>query len=237
MGTRIKKSVKTFSVERSLDFFCISITYCSNCICKYNATLQEVCIFVCFQLIRCKIIIRQTSDTLYSLHIPDTLEFQVVNGHNCLDSPEKFVLLERIVKINRYKTCLPVMTVNNVRSESDHRKYGKYSLGEKCEFLQIPWCTVIWFWSAEIIFIINKVELYSVILHMHNSNIAVLVSQIHVKMGNILHFVLPFLFHTGIFRKDHTNIKITFIETFRECSGYIGQTACFNKWYCFGCCK
>ena len=44
--------------------------------------------------------------------------------HNSLDSAEELILLERIVKINRNKSCLPVMTVNDIRSESDYRKNG-----------------------------------------------------------------------------------------------------------------
>ena len=39
-----------------------------------------------------------------------------------LDIPEKFVLLETVVQIYGNKSGLPVMTVDNVRSESDNRK-------------------------------------------------------------------------------------------------------------------
>ena len=44
---------------------------------------------------------------------------------------------------------------------------------------------------------------YFDILHLHNAYIAVLKSQIHIKMGHILHFVFPFLFHAGIFRLEY----------------------------------
>ena len=40
-----------------------------------------------------------------------------------LDIPEKFILLEAVMQINRNKTSLPVMAVDDVWSESDHRKY------------------------------------------------------------------------------------------------------------------
>ena len=125
MGTCTEKSIQPFSVKRCLDLFGISITYCCYCICKYNSTFEEVCIFVCFQLIRGKIVIRKTSNALYGLYIPYALEFQVVDCHNSLDSPEKFILLERIMQIYRNKTCLPVVAVDHIRAESDHREHGE----------------------------------------------------------------------------------------------------------------
>ena len=62
-----------------------------------------------------KIIIRKTCDLPYCFYIPYSLEFQVMDSHNCADPSEKFILLERIMKIHRNKTCLPVMTVDHIR--------------------------------------------------------------------------------------------------------------------------
>ena len=121
-------------------------------------------------------------------------------GHDGLNSPEELILLEAVVQINRNKTCLPVMAVNNVRTEIDYRKYGKYCLGEECKFLQIPRSTVIWLRSTEIILIIYKVELNAIILHLKNTYITVFVSKIHVEVCDIFHFIFPFLLHAGIFR-------------------------------------
>ena len=42
--------------------------------------------------------------------------------HLRLDIPEKFILLEAVVQIYGNKSGLPVMTVYNIRSESDNRK-------------------------------------------------------------------------------------------------------------------
>ena len=137
------------------------------------------------------------------------------------------------MQINRYKTRLPVMTVNHIRTEIDYRKHRQNRFGEKCKFLKIPWCTVIWFRSAEIVFIVNKVEVNSLILQMHDSYITVLISQIHIKMSDILHSVFPFLFHAGIFRQNNPDVKITLVKAFRKCSCYIGKSSCLNKWHRF----
>ena len=40
-------------------------------------------------------------------YIPYTLEFQIVDGHDGLDPPEEFVLLEGIMQVHRNQTGLP----------------------------------------------------------------------------------------------------------------------------------
>ena len=122
VGTGTHQSVQTFSVERCLDFLSISVADCSHRICKYNTALQEIGILISFQLICCKVIIRKACDILYSLNIPNTLEFQVMYGHNSFYIPEKLILLEAVMKIYRNQSCLPVMTVDHIRSEANHRK-------------------------------------------------------------------------------------------------------------------
>lgn len=41
MCSGTEKTIQTFSIERSFDFFRISITYCSYCISKNNSTFQK----------------------------------------------------------------------------------------------------------------------------------------------------------------------------------------------------
>ena len=155
-----------------------------------------------------------------------------MDRHDCLDPPEELILLECVMQVYRHETCLPVVAVNDVRAESDHREHGKNRLGEEREFLQIPGSAVIRLRTAEIVFVVDKVELNAVILHLHDSHIAVLVTQIHVEMSNILHFILPFLFHAGIFRKNDADIKVTLVKTFGKCACYVRKSAGFDKRYC-----
>ena len=155
-----------------------------------------------------------------------------MDRHNSLDAPEEFILLERVMQINRYKTCLPVMTVDHIRTEVDDRKHREDCFGEECKFLQIPRCAVVWFRSTEVVFIVNEVDLDSIILHMHDSYITVLISQIHIKMGDIFHFVFPFLLHAGVFRQNNSHIKVTLVKAFRKCSCYIGKSSCLYKRHC-----
>ena len=232
VGTCLKKTFQTFAVERGFDFLRICFAHCSHSVCKDDSSFQEVGVFVCFQFIRSKIVVGKSRNSLYCLHIPYALEFQVVDRHNCFYIPEKLILLESIVKIYRYKSCLPVMAVDNVRTESDHRKHRKHSFGEESKFLQIPGRAVIRLRTAEIVFIVDKVELDSVIFHLHDPDITVLISQIHIEMSDVLHLVFPFLFHAGVFRKNDANIKITLVKAFRQRPRYVCQPSGFNKRYC-----
>ena len=118
----IEQSVKMLAVERCLDLFGISITYCCYCICKYNSTFEEVCIFVCFQFIRRKIIIRKSCDSLNSLYIPYTLEFQVVDRHDRFHVAEELALVELVLQKYRDQTGLPVVAVYDIRFKSDQRQ-------------------------------------------------------------------------------------------------------------------
>ena len=122
VGSGIQKAVQLLTVEWCLDLLCVGITYCSDSICKYHTSFQEVGILVCLQFIRCKIVIRKSCNILDSLNIPYTLEFQVMYCHDSLNSAEELIFLEGIMKVNRNKTCLPVVTVNDIWSEINQWK-------------------------------------------------------------------------------------------------------------------
>ena len=82
VASRLHQSIQPFPVEWGFDFFRISVTYSCDRICIYQAAFQIVGIFIRLQFVRCKEVIRQTGNTFYSLNIPYSLEFQVVDGHN-----------------------------------------------------------------------------------------------------------------------------------------------------------
>ena len=155
-----------------------------------------------------------------------------MDRHDRLDPTEELILLECVMEIYRHETCLPVVAVNDIRTESDHREHRKHRLGEEGKFLQIPGSAVIGLRAAEIVFIVNEVKLDAVILHLHDPHITVLITQIHIEMSNILHFILPFLFHAGIFRKNDADIKVTLVKTFGKCACYVRKSAGFDKRYC-----
>ena len=56
------------------------------------------------------------------LHIPHTLEFQVVDRHDRLDIPEKLAAVEFVLEMHRDKSRLPVVAVDDIRLEADHRQ-------------------------------------------------------------------------------------------------------------------
>lgn len=56
------------------------------------------------------------------LHIPHTLEFQVVDRHDGLDIPEELAAVEFVLEMHRDKSRLPVVAVDDIRLEADHRQ-------------------------------------------------------------------------------------------------------------------
>ena len=56
------------------------------------------------------------------LHIPHPLEFQVVDRHDGLDIPEELAAVEFVLEMHRDKSRLPVVAVDNIRLEADHRQ-------------------------------------------------------------------------------------------------------------------
>ena len=65
---------------------------------------------------------RKHEKTLDRLHIPDTLEFQVVDRHDGLDIPEELTAVEFVLEMHRDKSRLPVVAVDDIRLEADHRQ-------------------------------------------------------------------------------------------------------------------
>ena len=122
IGTCLQQLIQLLSVKLCLNLFRIGLTDSSHTICIDNTALQKIHITVCFQLVRCKITVRNTNDILNNILIIDSLESEIVNRHDSLDILIKWVGLECIVQIYRHQCCLPVMAVNNVRSEINRRE-------------------------------------------------------------------------------------------------------------------
>ena len=117
IGTGIEKAVQMLSVERCLDLLRIGSTHGSNRICIDQSALEIVGISVGFQFIRCEIVSRKSCDIPHRFHIPDALKFQVMYGHDRFDPTVKLVVAELIFQENRNQTRLPVMAVDDVRTE------------------------------------------------------------------------------------------------------------------------
>ena len=118
----IHQTVQAFSIEWHLNLFCISIAYSCDPICIDNSTFQIIGILICFQLIRCEIILRQSRDVTNPLRIPCALKLQIVNGHDRLDSSIPLITIAEIIKVYRNESCLPVMTVDDIWSEINKRQ-------------------------------------------------------------------------------------------------------------------
>ena len=142
MRARIQDALQALPVERRLDLFRVGRRNRCHRIRVDNAALQQVRILIGLQLIRCEIIIRQTGDRRHNLRIPFSLESQIMDRHDRLDPAVEFIFLEASLQVDRDQTCLPVMAVNQVRTEAKRRKRGKDSLRKIRKALDLEQCVV-----------------------------------------------------------------------------------------------
>src|SRR5699024_2772862 len=132
------QSVKPLSVERSLDLIRVALPYSCELIRINDTALQRVCVLVGFELVRNEIVLRMSFDPSHGLCIPHHLELQVMYRHDRLDAAVVFAEISEIIKIDRDQSCLPVVAVDQIRTETDHRKDAEDCLGEECKLLDPP---------------------------------------------------------------------------------------------------
>ena len=109
-----------------------------------------------------------------------------MDRHNRFDSTVEITSLETFFQIYRDQSGLPVVAVNNVRSEIDHRKNRQCRFGEECKFFQISRHAVVWFVPTEMFFVIDKIELDSFIFQLEDSYVLLSPVQIHVEIGYVV---------------------------------------------------
>ena len=154
------------SIERHLDLLRIGIADCRYHISIYDTALEIVGITICLQLVTGEIILVQACDVNDLLLIPDTLELQVMYRHDRLDTMVERVIIEAVLNIYRDQSCLPVMAVDDIRTEIQRRHCRQCCFTEKCKLLNILENIAIWMKSCEIELIIDKIEMNSLILHL-----------------------------------------------------------------------
>ena len=173
---------------------------------------------------------RKSGNALHSLGVPLTLELQIVNGDNGLHVAEELSVMETLLHVYGNQTCLPVVAVYHIRLKTDHGQGGKYCLGEISVSFDLPSGIVaVYLRTAEIELIINKIIVNAVNLGLQDSDINALPVEVQIEMADIFHLVLPLLLHTGIFGKNHSDIEVLLIYTFRQGAHYIGKTSCLDK--------
>ena len=79
--------------------------------------LEKVKSAVCLKLVGGEVIVGKTCNVCEHVLTVNTLELKVMDSHDSADTAKEEVSLEAVVKVNGYKTCLPVVTVNDVRTE------------------------------------------------------------------------------------------------------------------------
>ena len=181
---------------------------------------------------------RQAGKTAHGLDIPDALELQVMDGHDCADAAIERVVLEHLVQINRDQCGLPVMAVDDIRTEADERQHRQHSLGEEAELLDIPQDIAVQLFAVEEMLVVDIIIADTVQLACHNADIEIAQpAQIHIEISDIRKATAILLRDTGIVRNDDTHIVFFLIQGFRKRADNIRQTSGLDKRYAFRCGK
>ena len=151
--------------------------------------------------------------------------------HDCLDSPIIFCPEPEIVKINRNQASLPVVAVDDVRAEINHRQCAQDCLREEGELLNIRIHISVGSKSIKIVLIIYEIECDSLIFVCQYAHILLPPVQIHVEMRMVGKFFFPFFLHAHVFRQHHTDVVFVLIKILRQGTDNIRKPSCFNKWY------
>ena len=223
------ESVESFAIIRHLNFFGICLGNCRNGVCIYETALEHIRIAVELKLIRCEVVVRKTNDILHGLDIPYALEFQVMDRHDGLDSAIELIGLECVIQINRNEACLPVMAVDDVRTEFNRRKNRKSSFAEECKASDIIRHACIRLVAGEEILIIDKIEVDAVQFALHDAYIVAVPVKIHVEMCLVLQHVFALLVHERIHRQDDSAVEISFVNALRKRSDNVCKTTGLNE--------
>ena len=133
-----------------------------------------------------------------------------MNRHNRPNSPEERICLEFISQIDRNQTSLPVMTVNDIRTETNQRKHGKNCFVKECKFFNIIAHVPIRNKTVKVFLIINKVIGNSIQLILKDTHI--LIPDIgptgHIKMGDIFKLITEMLRNTAVIRDYYPDIPV-----------------------------
>ena len=122
VGSCVHQAIQPLAVEGHLDLFRVGVADGGHPIRIDDAALQIIGVLVSLQLVRREIIFGKPGDVHHPLGIPHALELQVMYGHDGLDPPEVLIPVPEVVKIHRDQTGLPVMAVDDVRTEIKKRQ-------------------------------------------------------------------------------------------------------------------
>ncbi len=137
-----------------------------------------------------------------------------MDRHNGLDPAEKLAALETVVQIYRHQTCLPVMAMDDVRAEINHRQRREARTAEKCKFFDILIDIAVWLHPGKIEFVVNKVECYPIHNAFQYPHILAAPVQFHIEMRLILHILLEMIRDHHVFREHDPDIKLLLIKIF-----------------------
>ena len=161
-----------------------------------------------------------------------------MDRHDGFDPAEEIISLKTLMKIYRNQSGLPVMAVNDIRSETKQGHSRKRRLREEGKFLDILIdIAAVRLKSVKVRFVVDKIINHAVNNCLQNANVFIFPIKVHIKMGLVLHGIPQILGNAGILGQHHSNVKILFVYIFRKGTYHIGKSSCLDKRHAFRCNK
>ena len=225
MRTCAKQSIEALSVERHLDLLRIGIGNRRDRVGIHETTLQEVTILLTLELIRCEVVVGQLGEALDRLHIPYTLELEVMDRDHRLDGAVVLSAGETVMQQYRNETGLPVVTVDHIRMPVEQRQRRQRCIAEEAELLEIPVPVTVWTVTGEIRLVVDEVVGHALVLILQDADIAVLSEVIHIEVGHVLHLLAPLPRDAHILRNHDTTVIVLLVDGLRKRADDVRESA------------
>ena len=153
-----------------------------------------------------------------------------MDGHDGADAVVEGVGFKQRVQEHRRHARLPVVAVNDVRMEINHRQDGQRSLGEEAELLDIPVDISIGLFPVEIVLVVNEIVGHAIqfVGHDPHVNIAEL-PEIHIKMMDVAELAAIFVRDAPVVGQHNAHIVLAAVKRLGKRANHVGQSAGFDK--------
>ena len=137
----------------------------------------------------------------------------------------------------RHHAALPIMGMDNIRLEIQHRQCVEYPAAEEAEPFILISAKTVNVGAAKVVLVVHEVPGHAILFQLFNTAILSPPPQLHFKVAHMGHFFRPLGGNSGIQRQNNAYIMALRSQHRRQCTYHIRQTASFDKRHTLACRK
>ena len=236
VGMMAQMGIQTFTEERGLNLAGIRSAHRGDHIGECKPAFEHIGInIVLLQNIDVEEPVVQAGPVFDCRNVVNALEAQVVNGHHHF-CPADRCAGELCAQIERNKTGLPVMAMDDIRNPVQIVQCGKSSFVKVAVLGNIVNKVGIRVAPAEELIVVDEVIHHAVPYIFHNADVerTAVGAEIHGEGTTINHLFLVLPGNAFITRQNYFDVTVLFRQSSRKCIHNIAEAACFHKRIAFG---